>query len=244
MKVAVFITCLVDQFYPAVGVSMVRLLRRLGCTIEVPAAQTCCGQPAFNSGYPSAARAVAMSLLDAFEEAEYVVTPSGSCAGMVHHYYGELFAGDAALAKRAADLAKKTFEFSQFVVNVLGVSDVGAACPHTVTFHPSCHGSRLLGARDEPLKLLANVRDLRLVPLPYAADCCGFGGTFAVKLGAVSGAMAAEKVDHVVETNAEILVSTDMGCLMNIGGSLKRRGVPMRTMHLTELLDVFSTPHV
>jgi len=240
MKVSLFITCLVDQFYPNVGVSMVRLLRRYGCTIDFPASQTCCGQPAFNSGYPKEARAVALGLLNAFEDAEYVVSPSGSCVGMIQHYYHELFANDPALAKRADALAKKTYEFSQFLVNVLGVTDVGAVCPHTVTFHPSCHASRLLGVRSEPMTLLENVQDIRLVPLPYANDCCGFGGTFAVKLSDVSGAMVAEKADHIAETGAEFLVSTDAGCLMNIAGHMKRRGIATQPLHLAELLERFS----
>ncbi len=237
IKVSLFITCLVDQLYPQVGVSMVRLLRRLGCTVEFPAAQTCCGQPAFNGGYVDEARSVARTMLDAFEDAEYVVTPSGSCAGMVHHYYPELFAGRSDLAKRAERLKHNTYEFSQFLVNVLGKTDVGASFPHRVTYHPSCHGARLLGVQDEPLALLRAVRRLELVPLPNAEDCCGFGGTFAVKLGDISGAMVREKVDHVLETSPQYLVGTDMGCLMNIAGHLTQRGAPVKSIHLAELLS-------
>lgn len=216
---------------------MVRLLRRLGCAVDFPATQTCCGQPAFNSGYTDEARAVAVTMLEAFEDAEYVVTPSGSCAGMVHHYYPELFSGQSRLAERAGRLARKTYELSQFVVNVLGKTDVGASFPHRVTYHPSCHGARLLGVADEPLALLRAVRGLELVPLPKAEDCCGFGGTFAIKLGDISGAMVREKVDHVLETSPEYLVGTDMGCLMNIAGHLTQRGAPVKSIHLAELLQ-------
>ena len=242
MRVSLFITCLVDQLFPGVGTATARLLRRHGCEVEFPSAQTCCGQPAFNSGYPREARAVALGLLEAFDDAEYVVSPSGSCAGIVRHYYEELFAGEQRSQERARTFAAKTYEFSQFMVNVLGVCDVGATCPHLVTMHPSCHGSRLLGAKDEPRILLESVRGIQLAALPYAQDCCGFGGTFAVKMSGVSGAMVAEKVDHVIETGAEYLVSTDMGCLMNIAGHLKRRGHGTKAIHLAEFLDKFSAP--
>jgi L-lactate dehydrogenase complex protein LldE len=228
---------MVDNLYPQVGVSMVKILHRLGVDVVFPEGQTCCGQPAFNSGYAAEARASARTLLEAFADADYVVSPSGSCTGMIHHYYGDLFANDLRLARQAEALAGKTYEFSQFVVNVLGVTDVGAAFPQRVTYHPSCHGARLLGVKDEPLTLLRAVRDIELVDLPYAADCCGFGGTFAVKMGDVSTAMAAEKVKHVQETEAAVLVGTDMGCLMNIGGRLSREGAPIRVMHVAELLE-------
>lgn len=236
MKVSLFITCLADQFFPNVGVATVRLLRRHGCTVDFPRVQTCCGQPAFNSGYVDEARQVAATMLDAFDDADYVVSPSGSCVGMIHHYYPELFRDDAELLERARRLIDKTYEFSQFMVNVLGVTDVGGVFPHRVTYHPSCHGSRLLGVKDEPMRLLKSISGIELVPLPHAEDCCGFGGTFAVKMSEMSGAMVAEKADHVMETEASYLVGTDMGCLMNIAGHLKRRGEQVETMHLAELL--------
>lgn len=236
LKVALFITCLVDNFFPDVGEAMARILAAHGVHMEFPEGQTCCGQPAFNSGYADEAREVAKNLLDAFADADYVVSPSGSCVGMIHHCYAELFADDPALAWRAHELAKKTYEFSQFLVNVLGVEDLGAQFPYRVTYHPSCHGSRLLGVRDEPLRLLRRVRDLQLVDLPGASDCCGFGGTFAVKMHEVSTAMVDEKVEHVLETGAEVLVGTDMGCLMNIGGRLRHQGKPVRVLHLAQLL--------
>ncbi|WP_067934136.1 (Fe-S)-binding protein [Alicyclobacillus kakegawensis] len=236
MKVALFVTCLVDSLYPQVGEAMVRLLHQLGVDVDFPEQQTCCGQPAFNSGYWDDAREVARTLLDAFDPYDYVVSPSGSCCGMIHHYYPDLFAGDAQSRRRAGALAEKTYEFSQFLVRVLGVSDVGASFPARATYHPSCHGSRLLGVRDEPLELLRHVRGLELVPLAHAADCCGFGGTFAVKMGELSGAMVEDKVRHVEETQAQVLVGTDMGCLMNIGGRMAREGRRVRVMHLAQLL--------
>jgi L-lactate dehydrogenase complex protein LldE len=236
MKVSLFVTCLVDQLYPDVGMCTARLLQSLGCEVNVPKGQVCCGQPAFNSGYVASARKVALNNLLAFEGADYVVSPSGSCTGMMHHYYHELFADDPALAEATEVLTSKTYELSQFVVNVLGITDVGAQFPHTVTYHPSCHGSRILGVKDEPLALLNAVRDITLKPLEMAQDCCGFGGTFAVKMSDVSGAMVSEKAGHVVDTKAEYLVGTDMGCLMNISGCLKRAGHTTKALHLAQLL--------
>jgi L-lactate dehydrogenase complex protein LldE len=237
MNVSLFITCLADQVFPDVGVSTVRLLRRLGCTVDFPRAQTCCGQPLFNAGCVADARGVARTLVDAFEHSEHVVAPSGSCVGMVKHYFPEIFEGDPELAPRARQLAAKTWELSQFLVHVLGVEDVGARFPHRATFHPSCHASRLLGAKDEPLRLLARVKGLDLAPLERAEDCCGFGGLFAVKLADISGAMVAEKCDHVMATKPEYVIGSDMGCLMNIAGMLSRRGSPVRAIHLAQVLE-------
>ena len=217
--------------------SAVRLLQRLGCEVTFPKSQICCGQPAFNSGYKDAARQVALNNLRAFEDSEFVICPSGSCAGMVHHYYEELFSNDTTLLKQAQALADRTYELSQFIVNVLKLTDVGAVFPHKVTYHPSCHGSRLLGVKDEPLQLINNVRNIELVPLENSQDCCGFGGTFAVKMASVSGAMVSEKVGYIVKTNAEYLLGTDMGCLMNISGAMRRQGVNTTPMHLAQLLN-------
>jgi len=236
MKVSLFITCLSDAIYPRVGEAMVRLLSSYGVKVEFPEVQTCCGQPALNSGYWDAARASAKTLIQAFEDSDFVVSPSGSCTGAIHHYYPTLFKDDPVMLQKVQDLIAKTYEFSQFLVHVLGVTDLGAHFPQKVTYHPSCHGTRLLGIKEEPLTLLRNVQGLELVPLPSAEDCCGFGGTFAVKMAEISGAMVAEKVDHVLETEAEVLVGMDMGCLMNIGGHLHHRGKPVRVMHLAELL--------
>ena len=221
--------------FPSVGEAMVRVLERQGVRVDFPEGQTCCGQPAFNSGYWNDARAAARTVLDAFDDSDFVIAPSGSCVYMFHHYR-ELFRDDPKRLEQAERLQAKTYEFSQFLVNVLGVRDVGAFFPHKVTYHPSCHGSRLLGVRDEPYELLSAVRGLTFVPLAFAEDCCGFGGTFAVKMPDISGAMAAEKAEHVLETEAEVLTGLDMGCLMNIGGRLRRQGANVRVMHLAELL--------
>lgn len=235
MKVSLFITCLSDALYPRVGEAMVRLLAKYGVSLEFPTVQTCCGQPAYNSGYWKEARESAKTILDAFEDSDFVISPSGSCTGMIHHY-PKLFEDDPVMLKRANKLQSKSYEFTQFMVQVLGVTDVGAAFPHKVTYHPSCHSSRILGVKDEPLALIQNVKGLELVPLPFAEDCCGFGGTFAVKMADISGAMVTEKVDHVLETEAEVLVGLDMACLLNIAGNLRYRNEPVRVMHLAELL--------
>ncbi|MFC5649085.1 (Fe-S)-binding protein [Paenibacillus solisilvae] len=235
MKVSLFITCLSDALYPKVGEAMVRLLAKYGVQLEFPTVQTCCGQPAFNSGYWKEARETAATILEAFEDCDFVISPSGSCTGMIHHY-PKLFENDPVMLEKAKQLQSKSYEFSQFLVQVLGVTDVGATFPHKVTYHPSCHGSRLLGVKDEPVALMESVRGMELVPLPFANDCCGFGGTFAVKMADISGAMVTEKTDHVLETEAEVLVGLDMACLMNIAGNLRYRDQPVRVMHLAELL--------
>lgn len=230
-----FITCVSDVIYPGVGEKMMRLLARHGILLDFPDVQTCCGQPAYNSGYWPEARESAKTIISAFENSDFVVSPSGSCTYMVHHY-PELFKDDPTWREKAKELESKTFEFTQFMVNVLGVKDIGARFPHKVTYHPSCHGSRLLGVKNEPMELLSHVRGLEFVPLPFAEDCCGFGGTFAVKMADISGAMVSEKVDHLKETEAEVLVGLDMACLMNIAGNLRHRNEPVKVMHLAELL--------
>ncbi|MBW5446848.1 Fe-S oxidoreductase [Cohnella sp. CFH 77786] len=236
MKVSLFITCLSDAVYPRVGEAMVRLLARYGVRLDFPQVQTCCGQPAFNSGYWKEARESAATILKAFADSDFVISPSGSCTGMIHHY-PKLFENDPEWLPKAQELQRKSYEFTQFLVQVLGVKDVGAVFPHKVTYHPSCHGSRLLGVKDEPLELMRHVRGLELVPLPFAEDCCGFGGTFAVKMADISGAMVTEKADHVRETEAEVLVGLDMACLMNIAGNLRYRGDKVKVLHLAELLE-------
>jgi L-lactate dehydrogenase complex protein LldE len=237
MRVSIFITCLADMFYPGVGESMVRLLHRYGCEVDFPEGQTCCGQPAFNSGYQDEAREVARNLIRSFEHSDYVVSPSGSCCGMIHHYYPHLFKDEPEWAAKAAAFIAKTYEFSQFMVHVLGVTDLGAEFAAKVTYHPSCHGSRLLGIKDEPMALLANVKGIEFVELPHKEDCCGFGGTFAVKMADISEAMVCEKAKNVAATEAEVLVGMDMGCLMNIEGRLNKEGRPIRVMHLAQLLE-------
>lgn len=237
MRVALFVTCLVSELFPEVGLSTARVLERAGCRVEFPEAQTCCGQPAWNSGFAREAKDVARGLLDAFEACEHVVAPSGSCVGMVRHAFPELFRDDPRELERARALGAKTHELSQFLVNVLGREDLGARFPHRVTYHPACHGMRILGIRDEPERLLARVRGLELVPLARAEDCCGFGGTFCVKLPSISAAMVGEKVDHVAASGAEFVVSGDMGCLASIAGHSKKRGLALGALHLAQVLD-------
>jgi len=236
MKVSLFVTCLVDTFYPQVGVSAVRLLRRLGVEVDFPAGQTCCGQPAYNSGYADEARRAAAQLIRAFEQSEWVVSPSGSCVAMIRHYYPELFRGHP-LEAEAQRFAARTYELSQFIVDVLGIEDLGGRFEGTATYHTSCHMTRGLGVREAPFRLLKNVRGLELVELPAADECCGFGGTFAVKMAGLSTAMADAKLDHVAQTGARYLVGADMACLMHLGGRLEKRGMPVKVMHLAELLE-------
>lgn len=237
MKVSLFVTCLADNLYPEVVESVARILTDYGCEVDFPEAQSCCGQPAFNSGYQDEAREVSRQLIRAFEHSDYVVSPSGSCAGMVHHFYPYLFQDEPEWAAKAEALVGKMYEFSQFLVGVLGVTDVGASFPHKVTYHPSCHGMRLLGVKDEPMQLLSAVADIEYQDLPSRDDCCGFGGTFAVKMADMSEAMVCEKAANVCRSGAEVLVGTDMGCMMNIGGRLNKEGKPVRVMHLAQLLE-------
>ena len=236
MKVSLFITCLVDQLFPQVGVSMVEVLRRLGVEVVFPEAQTCCGQPAFNSGYRKEARDLAARFIGLFDDGQYVVAPSGSCASMVKVFYADLFEDDAAMRERALALAARTYEFSEFLVNVLQVEDVGAQFHGRVALHQSCHLLRELNVRSEPLRLLRAVRGIELVELERAEACCGFGGLFAIKYAQISGGILQEKIDHIRESGADVIVASDMGCLMQIGGGLSRQRVPVRTMHLAELL--------
>jgi L-lactate dehydrogenase complex protein LldE len=235
-RVSLFVTCLIDQLFPKVGLSVADILERLGYTIDFPEAQTCCGQPAFNSGYHDEAREVARQFLDAFADAELIVTPSGSCAAMVKHHYEELFAKDEARLPLARQVAARTWEFCQFLTEVAKVEDVGARFEGVVTFHDSCHGLRELGIKDAPRRLLANVRGLTLKEMHAAEECCGFGGTFSVKFPEVSGGMVRTKIESIVETGAETVVGLDTSCLMQIHGALSRAGLPIRTMHLAEIL--------
>ncbi len=235
-RVALFTTCLGDQFFPRTVECAVEVLERLGAEVEFNPAQTCCGQPAFNTGYREEARAVAARNLDLFQDAEYVVAPSGSCTSMVRVFYQELFAGDPKLQERARQLASKFFEFSEFLVKVLGADDVGAAFPHRVAYHDACHLLRELGIESEPRKLIRAVRGLQLVEMQDNRLCCGFGGTFSVKFPEVSVAMAEDKVRAATEAGAEYLVANDSGCLMHLAGYIHRQGLPLKTMHLAELL--------
>jgi len=238
MRVALYVTCLVDGLFPDVGKATVRLLRRLGCQVEVPAEQTCCGQMHINTGYPDAALPLIRNEVAAFAGYDAVVLPSGSCTGSVRHQHAELAAnaGDQALAEAVRELAGRTYELSEFLVDVLGTTDVGAYYPHRVTYHPTCHSLRLLGVGDRPVRLLREVTGIELVELPQADSCCGFGGTFAVKNGAVSTAMLADKMRAVLDTGAEVCSAGDSSCLMHIGGGLGRLRSGVRTVHLAQIL--------
>jgi L-lactate dehydrogenase complex protein LldE len=235
MKVSLMITCLGDVFYPEAGVATVRLLRRLGVEVDFPAGQTCCGQPHFNSGYHDEARKLARHTIAAFANGRTVVTPSGSCAAMVKLEYPHLLHHDLAWHGRAEDLAHRTHELSDFLVNVLGVEDVGARFEARATYHMACH-LRGLGLKDEPERLLRRVRGLELLPLERADECCGFGGSFSVRYPGISGSMVQDKAGFIEKTGADVVVATDAGCLMNIGGCLHRRGGRVRTVHLAEVL--------
>jgi L-lactate dehydrogenase complex protein LldE len=227
VKVALFVTCLVDGMFPSVGQATVALLERLGVTVEVPLAQTCCGQLHTNTGYGAKAVPLVRSYAETFSPYEYVVTPSGSCAGSIRHQHPALVPGLR---------VPKTYELSEFLVDVLGLEDVGATYRHRVTYHPTCHSLRLLGVGDRPLRLLRHVRELDLIELPDSDSCCGFGGTFAVKNPDVSGAMLADKVDSIQQTGADVCSAGDASCLMHIGGGLSRLRSGVRTVHLAEIL--------
>ena len=238
MRVALQVTCINDAMFPEAGKAVVTLLRRLGVDVDFPLPQTCCGQPMVNTGYLDEAVPVLRNFVDAFGGYDAVVTPSGSCAGSVRHQHAIVArrSGDQALAEAARETSSRTYELSEFLVDVLGVTDVGAYFPHTVTYHPTCHSLRLLGVGDRPRRLLEAVREVRLVDLPAAEECCGFGGTFAVKNAETSVAMGADKARHVRDTGAEVLVAGDSSCLMHIGGVLSRQRAGVRTMHLAEVL--------
>lgn len=237
MKASIFITCIVDNFYPQVGESMVRILEKVGVKLDFPEGQVCCGQPALNTGYWDETREVAKTLLEAFKNSEYVVAPSGSCVAAIREYYPILFKEDPKYLPLAEDLVKKVHEFSEFMVKVVKVTDLGARFPYKVTYHASCHGNRLLGVTPHVKKLLAGVKDMELQELPHAETCCGFGGTFSVKQPEISEAMVDEKIHHIKETGAEVVTAIDMGCLMNIEGRLRKEGSKIRALHLAQLLD-------
>ncbi len=235
-RVGLFVTCLVDLFRPTVGFATVKLLEAAGCTIEVPAAQTCCGQPAFNSGDRKDTRAIAEQVIAAFEGYDYIVAPSGSCAGMLKVHYPTLFTGDAAWETRAKAFSAKVFELTSFLVDVRGMTKVDAAFDGAVTYHDSCAGLRELGVRDQPRMLLASVAGLSVKDLKEADSCCGFGGTFCVKYPDISNGIVAKKAANIVETGAGTLLAGDLGCLMNMAGKLQRQGQPVAVRHVAEVL--------
>ncbi|MBN6888227.1 L-lactate dehydrogenase complex protein LldE [Cytobacillus horneckiae] len=236
MKVSLFATCLVDMFNSNAGKATVELLERLGCKVDFPDSQVCCGQPSYNSGYVKESKEAMKRMIHTFSDSHYVVCPSGSCAYMFHEYE-HIFKGDSVWEPKAKALAEKTFELTEFIVNTLGVEDVGAKLQAKATYHTSCHMTRLLGVREAPMKLLSHVEGLEFTELPNKSQCCGFGGTFSVKMGKISEQMVDEKVQHINETESDILIGADAGCLMNIGGRIERIGERVKVMHIAEVLN-------
>ena len=242
-RVGFFVTCLVDLYRPSTGFAAVRLLEAAGCEVDVPAGQTCCGQPAFNSGDAETARAIARPIIERFEGFDYLVAPSGSCAGMIRCHFPELFASDAKWRERAERLAARTFELTSFLVDVCGAPALerirGAKAPRgvrRVTYHDSCSGLRELGVREQPRRLLAEVAGLDLVEMPDPDVCCGFGGTFCVKYPGISGRMVSEKVGNIASAGADAVLAGDLGCLLNIAGRMGREGRAGRVFHVAEVL--------
>jgi len=235
-RVALFVTCLVDLFRPTVGFAAVRLLEAAGCTVEVPRRQTCCGQPAYNSGDRGDAKTIALQVIEAFAHYDYVVAPSGSCAGMIRQHYPEMFADDLLILPRAEELAARTWELVSFLVDVRGMTEVAASWDRTATYHDACSGLRELGVRDQPRRLLSTVAGLELRELPGAEVCCGFGGTFCVKYSDISDKMVGDKADDIAATGADAVLAGDLGCLLNIAGKLSRQGRPVEARHIAEVL--------
>ncbi|KIL51881.1 (Fe-S)-binding protein [Jeotgalibacillus soli] len=236
MKVTLFATCLVDMFHSNVGKATVELLEKLGCEIEFPQGQICCGQPAYNSGYVKDAKQAMKHMITVFEQAEYIVTPSGSCATMFKEY-PHILKDEPDWQHRAQLVANKTYELTQFIVQVLKREDLGATLNGKATVHTSCHMTRLLGAKSEPFTLLNNVQGLEVIPLDKSQDCCGFGGTFSVKMGQISEQMVDEKVSHIEDSKADFLIGADCGCLMNIKGRIDRKKSPVTVLHIAEVLN-------
>ena len=235
-RVGLFVTCLVDLFRPSVGFASVKLLEYAGCTVEVPDVQTCCGQPAYNAGDRKDARSIAIGVLKAFEGYDYVIAPSGSCAGMIKVHYERLFSDDPERAVAARDLAARTWELTSFLADVLKVTALPARYDGTVAYHDSCSSLREMGVRDQPRALLTQIAGVTVVEVPNGEACCGFGGTFAVKYGDISGEIVRKKAANVAETGAATLVAGDLGCLFNIAGKLKRDGSTIAVRHVAEIL--------
>ena len=232
-----FITCLLDTLYPEIGEAVVRLLARCGQSVDLPAGQTCCGQPAFNAGMRSEARGVAMHTIQTFEKTQGpVVVPSGSCAAMIRHGYQELFAGDSRWLPRAQALAERTYELTEFIVDRLGISDVGARHSGQLTYHASCHLLRELGVNRQPRALLAAVQEAEVVELAGSDECCGFGGVFSAEHPEISSAMLGRKIENIRASRAPLVVTCDAGCMSNINGGLHRRGMVQRAVHIAQVL--------
>ena len=234
--VTLFIQCLVDGIYPEVGEAVVAIFRKLDVNLTCPTQQTCCGQPAFNSGYHGEARVAAKRFIKIFETAEAIVCPSGSCVTMVRHHYPQLFSNDAVWLQRAQDVAAKTFELTEYLVGNLGVDDLGAHYNGVITYHDSCHLLRNLRVQEQPRRLLRKISGAEFVEMNNSDRCCGFGGSFSFKYGDISAAMAEDKVNNIIASGADTVVGCDMGCLMNIQGMLSRKGLSIRALHIAQLL--------
>lgn len=235
-RVGLFVTCLVDLYRPTVGFAAVKLLEQAGCTVEVPTQQTCCGQPAYNSGDRATTRAIAKQVIEAFEGYDYVVGPSGSCLGMIGHHYAELFDGEPDWQLRAKSMGAKTHELVSFLADICGMTGVDAKLDATVTYHDSCSGLREMKVKEQPRRLLGTVEGLSLTELPTAETCCGFGGTFCIKYSDVSIEMVRRKSEDIRSTGADMLLAGDMGCLLNMAGKLKREGSDIQVRHVAEVL--------
>jgi L-lactate dehydrogenase complex protein LldE len=236
MLVDVFIPCFIDQFYPKTAENFVSILDKAGCDVNYNPEQTCCGQPAFNSGYWKEAKTVATKFLNDFGSADIIVAPSASCTGFIRNYYHKLFEEESELLEQSNQIRKRVFEFSDFLVNHLHVTDIGAEFRHKVTFHDSCAGLREYGIKEEPRELLDAVKGLQLIEMEKLETCCGFGGTFAAKFHHISTAMTEQKVEQAVKTGAEYIVSTEASCLMNMEAYIKKQNLPIKTIHLVDLL--------
>lgn len=237
-RVSLFVTCMVDMLYPGTGLSVVEVLRHLDVEIDFPMAQTCCGQPAYNGGYRREARQMAEQFLRAFKDAEVIVTPSGSCGAMVRHEYPALFADDPDLRGQAERLASITWEFTEFIVDGLGISDLHGRLPQaqTFAFHDSCHGLRILGLKQAGRTLVGNLENATIIEWDDSETCCGFGGLFSVKMADVSGAMLQNKIDHIEKSGAEVILSGDVSCLTHMNGGLEKQGVTKRVKHIADVL--------
>lgn len=235
MTIQLFIPCFVDQLYPQTGFNMVKLLEKLGCTVQYNTNQTCCGQPAYNAGFWDDAKDVCTKFINDFKGSDYIVAPSASCVGFVRNYYPRLF-DNSSYHNEVKELQKRTYEFSEFLVNVLKVENVGASFHAKATYHDSCAGLRECKIKAEPRKLLSHVKGLELVEMNDVETCCGFGGTFAVKFEAISVAMADQKINNALAAGAECIISTDLSCLMHLDGVIKNKGYKLQTMHLADVL--------
>lgn len=242
-SVAFFVTCIIDMMYPDIGEASVDVLERVGVDVHFPQDQTCCGQPAFNSGHWEEARHIAGRNIEVLRGQGDVVVPSGSCSAMIRHYYQELFEDEPEIAQAARELAGRTYELTEYLVDVLGVTDVDATFPGKLTIHDACHGLRGLGIKQQPRALLSNVTDATITELPGAEECCGFGGLFAVKLPHISEAMLQRKIDQIESTNADVVVTCDASCMTQINGRLSRQGSHCRAMHIAQVLAATGDDH-